>query len=139
MKFGKTGTDVIVRYIEQSLKPVEEGEVLVNGDIAVKGRIRQWFIDILEGHIPIILLNKIDRADYWIVKLHYVYGDSWAEIHRKSMIPKSTLRYRRDRFFRAVVEAMPMSQGVEILKIHRRHEADTHRQARWENEDRVEE
>ena len=134
MKFGKQGTDVIIRYIEQSLRPIENGEVLVNGDIATKGRIRRWFMDILEGQIPVILYDKMNRTDYWFVKMHYVWGQSWAQIHRNTMIPESTLRYRRERFFKAVVEVMPIPQGVEILKIHRRHEADSHRQARWENE-----
>lgn len=134
MKFGKAGTGVIVRYIEQSLSPIENGEVLVNGDIATKGRIRRWFMDILEGQIPVVLYDTMNRNDFWFVKMHYVWKMSWAQIHRNTMIPESTLRYRRDRFFRAVVEAMPIPQGVEILKIHKRHEEDIQRQARWEHE-----
>lgn len=131
LKFSERGTNIIIQYIETALPPTENGEILTNGDLAAKGRLRRWFMDILEGQCPVI--KNMDKGDWFFVRRHYVYGKTWKEISEETYIPVTTLRYRKTRFFKAIIESMPHVQGIEILRIHRRHESDDNREARWDD------
>ena len=132
MNFCIEDTRIITRYIKQALAPTTAAEILSNGDIAHKGRIRRWFMDILEGQCP-VMANINQEGDWDFVKMRYQMGMSWGDISQDTMTPLSTVRYRCNRFFTNIVNNMPAAQGKEILRINARHEAEKQPSARWES------
>jgi hypothetical protein len=115
MSITQEGKDAIVQFIKDSLKPINGGEVLANKGISSKtGHLRKWFIDILEGNVP---LMTIDKRYTIIIKWHYTNGVSWRAISNITQIPQATLRSNSNHILERIVDSMQEAQQYGILRI----------------------
>ena len=121
MRYSHRARSIIIRYIKDSMKPIDSGEVLGGHQITTEGRIKLWFQDILEGNIAFI--NMKDEA-YTYLKLHYRYGVPWSRIADEYLVPETTLRRKVNTFLGELVENMELDLGHEILRINDRHEIE---------------
>lgn len=107
----------IVQFIKDSLKPISSGEAIASKGITSKrGYLRKWFVDILEGNVPLI---TIDCRYSTIIKWHYTQGVSWRAISVITQTPTTTLRANCDLILSIVVDHMMRAQQLSILKIIR--------------------
>lgn len=135
MRYSKKATAILIQYTKNAMKPINEGEVLGGHQITTKGRVRLWFRDILEGNV--VLINERSEG-YAFAKLHYEDGWTWTRIAREYKIPESTLRRKVTKFFRELVENMDLYLGLELLRIDKKHKAESlmgELEPRWEVDD----
>lgn len=125
MRYSHRARSIIIRYIKDSMKPIDSGEVLGGHQITAEGRVRRWFQDILEGNIAFIFVGKKESEGYTFVKLHYHDGWTWQRIAYEYKMPKTTLYRKRDKFFNDIVETMELNLGHEILRIDDRHKTES--------------
>jgi len=108
MRYSKVVTDALVQQIRYSLRT--DRTHFTTRD----GRLRDWFVDKLEGIAPVMFIDKEEARE--LLDVCYSDGMAIATVARSLGITRTSLYHRLRAILEAVIEEMPVAMAREVLQ-----------------------